>query len=158
TRVPAEALRLLFLRTHYRAPLDYFAGGLEETQKGLDRLYETLARADEAAGSPPPISLDGALAGELTPFEAAFCVAMDDDLNAAKAIGLLYDRARDLNRVLDAGDAESAAGIRRELGRVGVAVGLLETRPTEYLERRRSAGSERAGLSADEIEGAVQAR
>src|SRR4029453_18738867 len=54
--VPAEALRLLFLRTHYRAPLDYFAGGLEETQKGLDRLFGTPARPDETAAGPGPVA------------------------------------------------------------------------------------------------------
>jgi cysteinyl-tRNA synthetase len=156
--VPAEALRLLFLRTHYRAPLDYFAGGLEETQKGLDRLYETLARADEAATAPPLPPLDGALAGTLTPFETDFCAAMDDDLNAAKAVGLLFDRSRDLNRALDAGDAAAAAVVRAELGRVGFAVGLLERRPAEYLETRRQSGQEKAGLSADEIAAAIQAR
>jgi cysteinyl-tRNA synthetase len=157
-RVPAEALRLLFLRTHYRAPLDYFAGGLEETQKGLDRLYETLARADETAGAPTSIALDGALAGELTPFERDFCTAMDDDLNAAKAVGLLFDRVRELNRALDAGDAAGAGAVRRELGRVGLAVGILEQRPAQYLESRRRSGQERAGISAADIEAAIQAR
>jgi cysteinyl-tRNA synthetase len=156
--VPAEALRLLFLRTHYRAPLDYFAGGLEETQKGLDRLYETLARADETAGAPSPIALDGALAGELTPFEREFCTAMDDDLNAAKAVGLLFDRVRELNRALDTGDATVAAAVRLELGCVGLAVGILEQLPAQYLESRRRAGQERAGLSAADIEAAIQAR
>jgi cysteinyl-tRNA synthetase len=156
--LPAEALRLLFLRTHYRAPLDYFAGGLEETQKGLDRLYETLARADEATGVHAPSPLDGALTGELEPFEQEFCAAMDDDLNAAKAVGLLFDRVKDLNRALDNGDMAIATAIRRQLGRVGPAVGILETRPAQYLESRRLAGRERAGISSDEIEAAIQAR
>jgi cysteinyl-tRNA synthetase len=157
-QVPAEALRLLFLRTHYRAPLDYFTGGLEETQKGLDRLYETLARADEATGTHAPPPLDGALTGELTPFEQDFCAAMDDDLNAAKAVGLLFDRVKDLNRALDNGDTAIAAIIRHQLGRVGPAVGLLESRPVEYLASRRHSGQERAGLSSADIEAAIQAR
>ncbi len=157
-QVPAEALRLLFLRTHYRAPLDYFAGGLEETQKGLDRLYETLARADEATGTHAPPAIDGALTGELTPFEQEFCAAMDDDLNAAKAVGLLFDRVKDLNRALDNGDMTIAEIIRHQLGRVGPAVGLLEAQPAEYLKSRRNAGQERAGLSTAHIESAIQAR
>jgi cysteinyl-tRNA synthetase len=157
-RYPAEALRLLFLRTHYRAPLDYFSAGLEETQKGLDRLYETLARATETLGPLPPPALDGALTGELEPFEAEFVAAMDDDLNAAKAIGLLFDRARDVNRALDAGEAAVAAPIRRQLLRVGLAVGLLAEDPAAYLAGRRQSGQERAGVSATDIEAAIQAR
>src|SRR5262249_10237838 len=142
-RVPAETLRLLYLGTHYRAPLDYSSARLDEVQKGLDRLYETLARADEAAGAPAAVALDGALEGERTPFEHEFVTAMDDDLNAAKAVGLLFDRARDLNRHLDAGEHNAAAAIRGELARVGVAVGLLAERPADYLAARRRSGQER---------------
>jgi cysteinyl-tRNA synthetase len=47
-RVPPEALRLFYLRTHYRAPLDYSTTGLEETQKGLDRLYESIDHPESA--------------------------------------------------------------------------------------------------------------
>jgi hypothetical protein len=47
---------------------------------------------------------------------------MDDDLNAAKAMGLVFDRIRDLNRALDAGDRTEAAAVRAELARVGVGL------------------------------------
>src|SRR5207247_1027748 len=53
-RAPAEALRLLFLGTHYRTPLDFSPARLEESGRALGRLYEALARADEIAGGPPP--------------------------------------------------------------------------------------------------------
>jgi cysteinyl-tRNA synthetase len=157
-RVHPEALRLLYLRTHYRAPLDFSSAGLEETQKGLDRLYETLARADQAGGAPDAVEVDGALAGDLTAFETEIVAAMDDDLNAAKAVGLLFDRVRDLNRALDAGDAATAAAVRRELSRVGPALGLLADRPAAYLDARRAHGQDRSGLSVAEIEAAIAAR
>jgi cysteinyl-tRNA synthetase len=157
-RVPAEALRLLFLGTHYRAPLDYSSARLDETQKGLDRLYETLARADESLGSHSAFTLDGALVGELSPFETEFMTAMDDDLNAAKAIGLVFDHSKDLNRALDAGDMQVAHHVRHELARVGLVVGLLAERPADYLDARRRSGQAKAGLSDDEIGAAIQAR
>ncbi len=157
-RVPAEALRLLFLGTHYRAPLEFSSGRLDETLKALDRLYETLARADEALGRHAVPALDGALVGELAGFEDEFVAAMDDDLNAAKAIGLVFDRLKDLNRFLDAGDLELAQHVRRELLRVGVTVGLLADEPAAYLDARRRAGQARTGLSEAEILAAIQAR
>src|SRR5439155_1432696 len=81
-----------------------------------------LARADEAAGgAPPAIALDGALADPVTGFLAEFCAAMDDDLNAARGLGLVFDRVRELNRLLDAGDRAAATDIRRELAVVGAA-------------------------------------
>ena len=158
-RVPAEALRLLYLGTHYRAPLDFSSGRLEEARGGLTRLYETLARADEAAGrSTPRVAIDGALAADPTPFLTAFCEAMDDDLNAAKAMGLVFDRIRDLNRGLDAGERREAAAIRGELARAGVALGLLTSDPAGVLDELRTRGRARAGLSAGEIEAAIVAR
>src|SRR5205085_2765799 len=85
---PGEALRLLYFGTHSRAPLDFGPGRLEEAARSLERLYESLARADETVGAPPAVDVAGALAGELSPFLAAFAEAMDEDLNAAKALGL----------------------------------------------------------------------
>jgi len=158
-RVPAEALRLLYLGTHYRTPLDFSSGRLEEAQGALTRLYETLARADEAAGGhPAPTSVDGALATDSTPFLDGFCEAMDDDLNAAKAMGQVFDRIRDLNRSLDAGDRTAAAAIRAELSRAGVALGLLTSEPTALLQDMRSRGRHRTGLGEDEIQAAIAAR
>ena len=158
-RAPAEAVRLLYLGTHYRAPLDFSSGRLEEAQGALLRLYETLARADEAAGTAlPPAAVDGALAGTPSPFEAAFCEAMDDDLNAAKAVGLVFDRVRDLNRALDAGDRAEARTMRAELARVGAAVGIMTSEPAELLADLRARGREIAGLSEAEIEAAIADR
>jgi len=158
-RAPAEAVRLLYLGTHYRAPLDFSSGRLEEAQSALLRLYETLARADETAGSVlPPTAVDGALAGDLTPFETAFCEAMDDDLNAAKAIGLAFDRVRDLNRALDAGNRLDAVAIRAELGHVGAAVGVMTAEPATLLADLRTRGRQRAGLTEAEIEAAIDER
>ncbi|MCC7281524.1 MAG: cysteine--tRNA ligase, partial [Acetobacteraceae bacterium] len=44
-----EAFRLLLLKTHYRAPLDFTFAGLEEARRELDRFYRALDRAGEPA-------------------------------------------------------------------------------------------------------------
>jgi cysteinyl-tRNA synthetase len=106
----------------------------------------------------PPASVDGALAGELTGFEAAFCESMDDDLNAAKAVGLVFDRVRDLNRALDAGNRSDAAAMRAELARVGASVGVMTSEPETLLADLRARGRERAGLTEAEIEAAITDR
>ena len=158
-RAPAEALRLLFLGTHYRTPLDFSPARLEESGRALGRLYEALARADEIAGGPPPaVPVDGALARPPSPFLAEFSAAMDDDLNAARALGLVFDRVRELNRLLDAGDRAAGAAIRRELAAVAAATGLFAEAPAAFLESARRRGQERAGLCVAEIEAAIAAR
>jgi cysteinyl-tRNA synthetase len=158
-RVPAEALRLLYLGTHYRTPLDFSVSRLEEAQGALTRLYETLARADEAAGAGRTrLVLDGALARDLTSFESAFCDAMDDDLNAAKAMGLVFDRIRELNRALDAGQRDEAVALRAELARVGAGLGLMTSEPAALLDELRARGVARAGIDEGAIEAAIVAR
>ncbi len=153
-RVPAEALRLVFLGTHYRAPLDYSSPRLDESVRALERIYETLARA---GGATPAREVDGVLVEPAPGFETDFCAAMDDDLNAAKALGLVFDRVRDLNRALDAGHAD-ATTIRGELARVGPALGIMTSDPAALLDALRTRGRERGGLSEADIVQAIADR
>src|SRR6185503_1332618 len=110
-RAPGEALRLLYFGTHYRGP--------------LERLYEALARADELLGPVQKLTLEGALATPDSPFLQSFCAAMDEDLNAAMALGFVFDRMRELNRALDAGDRPTVTAARSDLLRAGAALGLF---------------------------------
>jgi cysteinyl-tRNA synthetase len=98
------------------------------------------------------------LAEPSSEFERRICEAMDDDLNAAKAIGVVFDRITDLNRALDAGDRAAAAVMRDELDRVALGLGLLSAPPAALLERVNARASQKAGLSAGEIEAAIAAR
>ncbi len=157
-QVPAEALRLLFLQTHYRAPLDFATGRLDEARRSLERLYESLARADELVGAVPIPPLDGVLREPATPFEEAFAEAMDDDCNAARALGLIFDRIRDLNRAVDAGDRSTAQAIRTEIARVGVTLGVPASSPEAILAELRARGRLRSGLSEAEIEATIAQR
>src|SRR6185436_2876723 len=81
-RVGGEALRLFTLGTHYRSPLDFTDERLEEAGRGLTRIYETLARADELSGG-VEVAPDAQVVQE-------FREAMDDDLNTARSIGIIY--------------------------------------------------------------------
>jgi cysteinyl-tRNA synthetase len=155
---PGEALRLLYFGTHYRAPLDFSAARLEEAARSLVRLYESLARADEVLGAPTPVAPAGALAGTLSPFLAEFAAAMDDDLNAAKALGLVHDRFRELNRALDAGDRSTAGTARADLARVSAVLGILGQPAAQFLAAERGRRSAGLALSEDEIHAAIQAR
>ncbi|MCW5892511.1 MAG: cysteine--tRNA ligase [bacterium] len=158
-RVPADAMRLLFLGTHYRAPLDFASGRLDDGLHQLERLAETLARADEVKGQVTPAApLDGSLAAPASAFEREFAAAMDDDLNAAKALGLVFDRIRDLNRALDAGNRGDAAAARAELARVLPSLGVLGGDPTGVLADLRARGRQKSGLSEAEIEAMIAAR
>ena len=97
-----RALRLLYLRAHYRSPLDYSDELLAEAAEALDRLHRFGERAE--AGPPDPEAME------------RFVEAMDDDFGTPQAISLLFDLVREGNRILDeGGDASGLAGAVAEI-------------------------------------------
>jgi len=108
---PPLAVRLFYLRAHYRAPLDFSEEGLADAAASLERLWAFRRRAG-VAGAVPADAL------------ARFTEAMDDDFNTAEAMAVLFDLVREGNRRLDAGaEAGTQAAAYDEI--VGV-LGLAE--------------------------------
>jgi len=155
--IPGDALRLLFLQTHYRAPLDFSGDRLAEGGRALERLCEAVARAD-ALDAPPPPPIDRLFAEPTTPFDQAYCEAMDDDLNAAKALALVFDRVRDLNRALDAGSRDEAAAAHRDIRHASTALGLLSRPASELLDALKASARAKVSLSPAEIDALVAER
>ncbi len=104
---PGEAARLLLLRTHYRAPLDFTVAALDESKRELDRFYRALG-SGLAPSSPPDAVID----------------ALCDDLNTPLAISHLHGLA---DAAL-AGDRVAAAGLRAG----GAMLGLLARDPAAW--------------------------
>ncbi len=150
-RVGGEALRLFTLGTHYRSPLDFTEERLEESARALRRIYETLARADDAVGQ--------TIADPDKEVERQFIEAMDDDLNTARAIGIVFETVRAMNRELDAArSVKAVAPLRRAVADIAGVLGVAAERPADYLARRRDAHLEEASLSAEEIEHLIAER
>jgi cysteinyl-tRNA synthetase len=100
-----RALRLLFLRAHYRSPIEYSDELLAEAEDALDRLQRFRDRA--TAGEPDAEAIE------------RFRQVMDEDFSTPEAVSLLFDLVRDGNRLLDkGGDASALAGAVEEI--VGV--------------------------------------
>ncbi len=127
-----EAIRLALLGAHYRQPLDWSDAVLRDSQRKLDRLYTSLRNVSGWD--------DGA---KTTPSEE-FIEALEDDLNTPKALAVLFDLARKINR---AGESKPAVSLARQLRASAEMVGLLGADPAEWF----TAGDEGA-LGADEIE------
>ncbi len=107
--INAEALRLFVISKHYRSPVDFSDEAVAEAEKGLDRLYGTVAAVKERT-SPPgdtPIAdkalmeQDKELFEEAESLPRAFNEAMDNDFNTAQAIGYLFNLQRHLQRFMD---------------------------------------------------------
>ena len=85
-----QALRLFFLSSHYRSPLFYSEEVVHSQERAIRRLRQAL-RVE--SGSGPSVDSDD--------FRTRFVEAMDDDLNTPRALAVLFDLAREINRGRD---------------------------------------------------------
>ena len=94
------ALRLFFLSSHYRNPLVYSPQNISAQERALERLrYAANEELESAQGE----VLEGG------PYMDRFTEAMDDDLNTARALAVLFDLSRDINRGSEEGKTVSPA-------------------------------------------------
>ncbi|HVO34994.1 MAG TPA: cysteine--tRNA ligase [Gemmatimonadales bacterium] len=96
------ALRYLFGNTHYRKQLNFTRDALEAAAAGAARLGELRQRLVRAHGQGAAAAGSGALAQLADALEQEFKAAMDDDLDAPRAVAALMNFVRDANRALDA--------------------------------------------------------
>ena len=92
-KYPPRAIRLFYLRTHYRRPVDFTDEAIEDAVSALDRLWAFRRRAPAAVEEEPsPEVMD------------RFQEFMDDDFDTAGALSVLFDLVREGNTRLDAGE------------------------------------------------------
>jgi len=153
----AEAFRLLLLRTHYRAPLDYTAERLEEARAELDDHYALLVR-DLPAVEEEDATVAGMVAWALEP--------LADDLNTPLVVARLRD-LRALENVMQVGGSMATVLARADRGwtprpgqagaalrRAAAAIGLLPSDPKAW----RQGGAEGGAGDEAAIEAAIAAR
>ena len=137
-----EVIRYFIVSSHYRSPLNYSDPQLDQARAALARLYIAL-RGIEAAAAPRD-----------SEYRRRFHEAMDDDFNSPVAISVLFDLARDINKLREAGSGEvrALAGLLKELGGV---LGILQADSEIYLQGGASLGTE---MPAMEVEKLIAAR
>jgi cysteinyl-tRNA synthetase len=105
-----EAVKLFLVSNHYRSPIDYTQKAIEEAEVSLNRFYEASERVHgihpgKAASKEPDGIAEAADVKEaLSTFDDRFYAAMDDDFNTARAVGVIFETVRAVNRYLDAAD------------------------------------------------------
>jgi cysteinyl-tRNA synthetase len=157
------AVRLFYLRAHYRSPLEFSEDLVRDAKASLDRIGRVLERS-EPGGNPDPEVM------------SRFVEKMDDDFATPEALSVLFDAVREANRALDAGDDATGVidavheivdvfGLRASTvgldnladalsslaTSVGAAAGSPEDVLESLLERRSAARSERDFATSDAI-------
>jgi cysteinyl-tRNA synthetase len=96
-RLDPLAIRLLFLQTGYRKPMNFTEDAMNGAVSGLEKLrkaYRTLAAGVSVAGD-----------GKLADFRTRFFETLDEDMNTAGAVGVLFELVAQANAFADAAGA-----------------------------------------------------
>jgi cysteinyl-tRNA synthetase len=120
-RYRAEEVRYFILTSHYRSPLNYDTEHLDNARAALTRFYTALRGLPKTAPA----------RGEA--FEARFLEAMDDDFNTPEALAVLFDLAREINKLKET-DMDAAAALSGVLRELGDVLGILQEDPETFLK------------------------
>ncbi|MBA0212740.1 cysteine--tRNA ligase [Pectobacterium brasiliense] len=137
-----ETVRYFLMSGHYRSQLNYSEDNLKQARAALDRLYTALRGTDASVA---------AHGGD--EFEARFREAMDDDFNTPEAYSVLFDMAREVNR-LKTEDVQAANQLASALRKLSGVLGLLEKDPEQFLQNGAQVDDE----EVKEIEALIQQR
>lgn len=135
-----EVVRYLLVSSHYRSPINYAEDSLREAKGALERFYHALK------GLPTVAPVGG------EDFVVRFGAAMDDDFNSPEACAVLFELAREINRLRDT-DTAAAAGLAARLRELGSVLGVLQLEPEAFLQ----AGAE-GKVNAADVEALIAAR
>ena len=95
-----EALRLLFLMTHYRQPLEYSEDKLKEASAALHRIYIFLDEVAHLTGSKKGKNMEQEICDMKGHFIKEFEEAMNDDFNTPKAVAAIFEIVRMGNTII----------------------------------------------------------
>ena len=138
-----EVLRFFLLSKQYRSPLDFAKKDVLDFQAGLIRIYRTLQRLEEIIGPKGDDSrrIQGLIEGDQgNNFLNRFVGLMDDDLNTAGAIGIIFDKIKELNRIMDEAGDDPIDSIKNQLIedrhallKAATVLGILNSAPSEFI-------------------------
>jgi cysteinyl-tRNA synthetase len=145
------AVRQLFLASHYRSPGDFSKEALQEAGRAADRIYETIERIGSSGINRQNRVADASLLAD-------FRHEMDDDFNTPRALALIFDEVRSLNRLLDAKQNDGIAERAAALETACEALGLLQDGPQAFFNRKKARWLRQQGFTEAEVQKAIAAR
>ena len=151
------AIRLLFLQTGYRKPMNFTEESIAGAKASLDKLVSAFRRAETAEREPAARPPEAPSA-----HREAFFAHLDEDMNTAGALGIVHDLAGDLVRYDDLSvRAEGLALLREALAVFGIEAALDRERPVEFdphfVERLRGRIGDALHLNGVTPEAAIEA-
>ncbi len=148
-----SALRYLLLSSHYRKQLKFSWASLDQAEEAVRRLADFLARLDTIAPrrADPGGNLTKEVAALVDNARQAFGALIENDLNTAGALGVMFDLVRALNSAIDNGQVHPPDVwlIRQTFDYFDKVLGVISLRPAE---------EQQTGIAPAEIERRIEER
>ena len=167
-----DSIRMFMLMSHYRSPLNYSGEILTQANNALERLSTAKANLDFFAENGVEGSMteyENKIAEGLPKYRDRFCEVMDDDLNTADAVAVIFELVREINAAVSPASnptkalARACAVIFDELaGVIGLPIAKpeadLELEVEKLIEARQEARKAKNFAEADRIRDELKAK
>lgn len=126
-----EVIRFFMLSAHYRNPINFSHDLMEQSKNALDRLYNCLETMSFKMNGAKSEKFDGA--EKIEAYKQRFKDAMEDDINTADAISVLFEIVKDINMRMDEASKEELEAYTALLKELGGVLGILENDKKEEI-------------------------
>jgi cysteinyl-tRNA synthetase len=159
-----EVVRMFLLMAHYRSPVNFSEPLLQQAEAALERLYtakyQMIFLLETTTGGDTVSEDETRWITALDKYKKSFNEAMEDDLNTADAISVIFELVRDLNTFLDENSSKPAILAAQTLfGELTTVLGLavkeketsLDADVEALIEQRQAARKAKDFKKSDEI-------
>ncbi len=161
-----EVIRFFMLSAHYRSPINFSKALMESSKSALDRIYNCLSDmkflSEKAENREDFTQAEADFVKALDALKEKYITAMDDDLNTADAISVLFEIVSESNKAITATSGFSKKAILyaiEMLTELGGVLGLLQKASGDesnseidaILEERAKARAEKNWAKSDEL-------
>lgn len=157
-KYPLQVIRFFMLSAHYRSPLNFSADLVEASKNGLERILTAVDRLKSISGTEGEV--DKAVADEMDAFVKKYEAAMDDDLNTADAISVIFELVKYANvNVTEDSTKSTVELVLNTVTKLCDILGIITEKKKEILdsdiealiEERQAARKAKNFARADEI-------
>ncbi|SFD24216.1 cysteine--tRNA ligase [Pseudoalteromonas denitrificans] len=118
----AESVRYFLISGHYRSQLNYSQDNLDQARSSLERIYTALRGLKLVA-----VDLSE------NDYVVKFKKAMNDDFNTPEALSVIFELAKEINRIKES-DENKAAELGYVLRQLCEVLGIAQQNPSEFLQ------------------------
>lgn len=155
-----DVIRFFMLSAHYRNPINFSHELLCQARSGLERIKNCFDSLEFLKKTASDGECDDAVKKELEKFRQRFIDAMDDDINTADAISVIFDLVKYINITADGSQSLATAEVAQSMlcelaGVLGIEIKdkqeFLDADIEKLIEERNEARKAKEFKRADEI-------